>query len=265
MKYPELNRNYFSDIDTAEKAYFLGWIASDGSIGKDGIQIQLHGKDEHILRDLASLLYNDKKLFYRKNDNKITLQISSTQMANDVRRHLKLELGKKSSLLSFPELDSENLDYSFIRGYFEGDGYISRIGDRSRTVTIASNCKGILDSIAAIINLPHSIFIHKKSEHKRLQYSAISFIFFLRKIYQIEGLNLYLHRKHGEYLRWEKELDERHVIKERRKLFRICQLCKVEKGVEEFSPRYEAPGDYKSYCKICMMAYSKERRQRGLT
>ena len=35
MKRMQFNENYFENIDTEAKAYFLGFIASDGHITKD--------------------------------------------------------------------------------------------------------------------------------------------------------------------------------------------------------------------------------------
>ena len=53
----KLNDDYFKDIDD-NKAYILGWIASDGHIAKRGFAISIDKKDLLILekiRDLISL------------------------------------------------------------------------------------------------------------------------------------------------------------------------------------------------------------------
>src|SRR6476469_1999984 len=50
-KYKSLDDCFFDNVDTEEKAYFLGWIASDGSISKNGsINIFVQKKDAGILR-----------------------------------------------------------------------------------------------------------------------------------------------------------------------------------------------------------------------
>ena len=45
-RYKQLDDTFFSEIDSPSKAYLLGWIASDGTIGKNGtISIALHKRD----------------------------------------------------------------------------------------------------------------------------------------------------------------------------------------------------------------------------
>jgi hypothetical protein len=48
----EYNHSYFENIDSEDKAYFLGFIYADGSIvtnGRNTLYIVIHTKDQHIL------------------------------------------------------------------------------------------------------------------------------------------------------------------------------------------------------------------------
>ena len=44
-----LDDNLFFNIDSEKKAYILGWIASDGSLGKNKVSIQLQKSDENFI------------------------------------------------------------------------------------------------------------------------------------------------------------------------------------------------------------------------
>ena len=48
--------NFFETIDSKEKAYILGWIASDGYVDKQHIEITLHKKDIEVLEYIKNTL-----------------------------------------------------------------------------------------------------------------------------------------------------------------------------------------------------------------
>src|SRR5687768_6851860 len=50
--YSTLDDAFFSTIDTEEKAYLLGWIASDGAVKKGTIALFVHRQDAHTLERL---------------------------------------------------------------------------------------------------------------------------------------------------------------------------------------------------------------------
>jgi len=120
---------FFEHIDSPEKAYLLGWIASDGSIRYSGFIIKIHKKDLKILEKLRDIIC--KKLpinEYRENMVEITIA-SQKIIAADLTKHLKLPFSKdssykKSNIVQFPDLETEELKWHFLRGYVDGDGSI---------------------------------------------------------------------------------------------------------------------------------------------
>src|SRR5690606_3697907 len=62
-RYP-INHDFFDEIDTEEKAYFLGFMMADGSVDKRGgsFKIVIHKQDEHILEEFRDLIYTTKDL-----------------------------------------------------------------------------------------------------------------------------------------------------------------------------------------------------------
>lgn len=137
------NENYFENIDTPNKAYFLGFIYADGCIvdakgRQNQLVIHIHEQDKSILESFSKELeFSGKLQFYKgskihstknykyKRNNAYRLTISSDKLCQDLNN-----LGvtpRKTHTLTFPKLNQvpENLMNHFIRGLMDGDGYIS--------------------------------------------------------------------------------------------------------------------------------------------
>ena len=128
MQIYELDRNFFREIDSKEKAYWLGLIYADGSnkISRNTFVLGLQEEDSYILNILAKSLKTNvpikiqkdkkgiKKNFYR-------LEIYNKNLTLDLLKHGVVE--NKTSILKSPNIN-ENYIFDFIRGYFDGDGSI---------------------------------------------------------------------------------------------------------------------------------------------
>lgn len=122
----DLNDDYFSIIDTEQKAYFLGLLFADGNVymKRNRVQLTLSNEDAYIIKKLAQCVNYQGKLYIDR--GKYTkLILNSKKMCDDL-----IKLGctpNKSLTLTFP-IDSvpKELLNHFIRGYFDGDGHISR-------------------------------------------------------------------------------------------------------------------------------------------
>lgn len=132
----EKNEKYFDIIDNENKSYFLGYLFADGNnYRKDSYKISLglHEKDKHILDSFnQELKYNrplqivEKRKFIVNDKEYITnkqyrLIIFSKYMSNVLNDYGMIE--RKGSKLIFPNIPKEFIN-SFIRGYFDGDGYL---------------------------------------------------------------------------------------------------------------------------------------------
>ena len=150
------NENYFNNIDTAQKAYWLGFIAADGCIyrreGHRGmLSITLKEDDIQILNFLKEDLNTTKPISIhkdKKNHSSATLQISSDIICN---RLLEIGIGiRKTFDLSIKEIYSnipKKFINSFILGYFDGDGSIDipESGISKSHVRIAGPLKNLTD------------------------------------------------------------------------------------------------------------------------
>ena len=131
----EVHERFFDVIDTNEKAYFLGFLYADGNVktNKNMVVLALKESDREILERLNELIHVDKPLFLEKNkrdgnrENTVGIRICNKNITEKLIKHGCHP--NKTFTLTFPEWLDKNLYSSFIRGYFDGDGYIGLIQD----------------------------------------------------------------------------------------------------------------------------------------
>lgn len=138
MRMYDINKDYFKIIDTEEKAYWLGFIYADGCVTKTGrgytLRIKLARKDEDTLYKLRECIGSNAPIrrdtlkadkLVTKDFENSTLIICNTEMCNDL---IKLGCGERKSLTLKPptyEQVPKHLVVHFIRGYLDGDGWVS--------------------------------------------------------------------------------------------------------------------------------------------
>jgi dUTP pyrophosphatase len=183
---------FMTIINTERKAYLLGWIASDGSLRESGVKISIHEKDEDVLKHLRDTICEDLPISKRKDKQMVSLTINSTQISEDVCNHLGINAGKKDSVVKFPELSNENLQWHFIRGYFDGDGSICPRKNGYPRCNITSNSTDILEALKEFCNIPCS---HTNTQ---LEWVGINSIDFLGRMYK--DCNIKLTRKYEKFV-----------------------------------------------------------------
>lgn len=127
------NEHYFDEIDTPEKAYWLGFIYADGYISFPVysylLGIALAKQDEgHLIKFKSAINSNHKISTYKAKGYSDTLYsrviIRSNHMCNQLIQ--KGVLLHKTNILKFPYgIVPDNLISHFIRGYFDGDGCLT--------------------------------------------------------------------------------------------------------------------------------------------
>lgn len=118
-----LNDSALDTITEDWQAYFLGLMASDGSMNKNGntIKIKLHHKDKEILEILSKKFELDKPLY--KDGNALVLFFASAKI-KIILESLGLVPGKTYLPMHLPPISSDLIP-AYIRGYFDGDGSVS--------------------------------------------------------------------------------------------------------------------------------------------
>lgn len=198
-KYTDIDDKYFDIIDSEEKAYLLGWIASDGYVKESGFSISINKKDRRCLLKLASLLSNQLTISETPSKpDMIQLTINSQAIANNIIKLLKIGFGKKSNKVRFPELENDNLNWAFLRGYFDGDGTIRKpsFKDRSPECGIASDSHAMLHDIKDFCQIPCNL----STKHNYIFWYGNNALDFLGKLYS--NSSIYLDRKYELYCIW---------------------------------------------------------------
>jgi hypothetical protein len=134
----QFNLDFFMQW-TDNMAYVIGFLAADGNITnnydnkKFCVSLKLNTKDVHILESISKMINYTGKLCYKSTLDKRTDKIYKSfslnlYSINLVNRLIEIGIGPcKSLTMNFPNIP---IDYiaSFIRGYFDGDGYILKKG-----------------------------------------------------------------------------------------------------------------------------------------
>ena len=147
--------DYFHNIDSHEKAYFLGLIYADGSISEGNypdskvFSIGLQLQDKYILDNLLTCIDANTQLYTHKNSVRLNLYDSTIY---DDLYTLGVRPSKSYLDYNLPNIDSKYLN-SFILGYFDGDGCVSiKSNQNSGGVTITCNSEIFLQDIENLLS-----------------------------------------------------------------------------------------------------------------
>lgn len=203
-----LNENYFDCIDTQDKAYLLGLLYADGCNSNGHIFIRLQEKDKDILEKMNVTLGSDRPLRFidyssRSNycQNQYSLDIVNQHMSNQLS--LLGMVPNKSLILEFPQWMNAELYPHFIRGYFDGDGYVSKNYNNAKLSIVSTKafCEKVKDIVSKDIGINACIYLCHKNELTATRTLQISGRNQIRKFldYIYNNANLYLDRKYNIY------------------------------------------------------------------
>lgn len=123
---PNANERFFKNIDSEEKAYFLGLLISDGNVFKDStgrqasISITLNLNDEYILQKFKEVL-NVNTSISKDGRGCGQIAIRSNLMADDLKQYGVVP--RKSYITYLPKINDIYMSH-LIRGILDGDGSI---------------------------------------------------------------------------------------------------------------------------------------------
>jgi hypothetical protein len=199
--------HFLDNIDTEEKAYFLGFAYADGSVHKckDVLVFNLHQQDIAVLEKFSLLLLNQNmvRIQNRNRDGKIYKHCILELCSKSFKQKL-IELGcppTKTFVLTFPQwLISPELRQHFIRGYFDGDGCFSVSGTHTR-VQLTST-RSFLEGVQKVLaqqNITSQIYQRGKICDLVIS-SKDGSITFLNWIYK--NSSIFLDRKYDKYIKF---------------------------------------------------------------
>lgn len=249
------DHSYFHNIDTEEKAYWLGFIYADGGIRNDigesyQLVISLTASDgEHLKKFNKSLggnlqvIYSDS--LYKPNGKtykKATIRVCSKEIVEDL-----VAIGAtpcKSLTIQFPEL-RQDLIRHFIRGYFDGDGCLSASKRKKERlsyirVSFVSGSSEFLDDLRRILyeNNIHSYFSKNEQTYRELTIGAMKDVdIFLHYIY--DDSTIYLDRKYIKKENLYKSLNIEQRLLRQPERVGFVNLSEKENGNPEMGIRVE--------------------------
>lgn len=202
------NENFFENIDTEDKAYWLGFFCADGYINNKNknrsykIGISLNNKDiNHLEKFKKSIEFTGniktyKSSGYSENDYSRIL-ITSDKLALDLIN--KGIDSNKTKNLTYPSQDIVPLylQKHFIRGLIDGDGSIIICKDNNYKISFTgtySICQGILNNF----NLKNKVYSYKNKNCFYITIGGnIQVVNILDDIYN--NATIYLDRKYQKY------------------------------------------------------------------
>lgn len=127
----KIKSNFFSKIDSPIKAYWLGFLFTDGSVDHykttGRIRLQLQEKDLEILEKFKEDLGIDSKIIYdvRSNSTCCSVEFVDEQIFNDLRKYGIIP--NKTYMINRIPYDKIPEEYlkNFVLGLFDGDGNLN--------------------------------------------------------------------------------------------------------------------------------------------
>lgn len=116
-----LNEDYFKTW-SSNMAYILGFFVADGCITKDLQSVSISQKEKYILEDIRKELGSNQPIYQNKNTGVYILNLHSKILKDDLVKIHGIQ-PNKSSTVEFPYVPNKYLSH-FIRGYFDGDGFV---------------------------------------------------------------------------------------------------------------------------------------------
>lgn len=165
-----IKNNYFSEINSHEKAYWLGFLYTDGNIDHyrhtGRIRLQLQEKDKEILEKFKECLQIDSKIIYDKRINSVccSVEFVSEQIYQDL---INFGIVPNKTYLSkhipFEKIPKQYIT-SFLLGLFDGDGNFYCSENYSTDVTFGFT--SYYESVVKDFQKEIDKIIHKKKSNK---------------------------------------------------------------------------------------------------
>lgn len=119
-----LDVNYFENIDSYDKAYFLGFLITDGSVNAldNAVRMELAPKDKYILEKFNEKVNSSNKIYDRKDKPGAVFSVKCQKWKQDLAKYGVVP--QKTDSVYLPKLSDEFMPH-LIRGMIDGDGWIS--------------------------------------------------------------------------------------------------------------------------------------------
>ena len=204
-RYHDINLKYnFSSIDSSESAYWLGFIYADGSItytpnkekNRYVLEIGLKEEDYNHLLKFKTFIGSHCSIKYREKTKSYRLTVSSKELTMNLH---KLGILKNKTYNDNICNIWENVPISykrdFIRGYFDGDGHITKDNKIIFTGYFTKSIIFLLNNI--LQDCKYRVYEKKKSCSTDVRLLKKESTFLLHYMYS--NSTIFLDRKYEKY------------------------------------------------------------------
>lgn len=216
------NHAFFRDIDTQDKAYWLGFFYADGCVhishtgGSVSYEacIKLQGGDGGHLKKFNRCINGNVPVNYHERisafsglpENCAEIRLYSREIVEDLIRHGCVQ--NKSFIIRFPDL-REDLVQHFIRGFFDGDGCFCR-DSKARNTCAVNFCSASRDFLTSLRTTIYAVGITSYIVDEGAKHTFRLYIKGMENCdkmlaYMYNDANVYLDRKYTKALRFYEE------------------------------------------------------------
>lgn len=193
-----IDESFFENIDTEEKAYWLGFFLGDGYITKDNksIELALQKQDKEHVEKFKKVLNSSNKIAFKEKVNAYKFSCSSEKLCKDLNKHGVFN-NKSLTFTLNEEILFSKFGRHYLRGLIDANGTIHL--DKNNCYIVALTCNELVaKQFKKYINIFKERNINYKTGSKAVDirvYSS-SAILFIRYLYK--NANIYLERKYNK-------------------------------------------------------------------
>ena len=196
---------YFNNIDSKEKAYWLGFLYADGCVHSNSNEISITSKDRDHLEKFRKAIKSNNKIGESIDRSFSSLpkiyhfSIKDKQLKSDLIKWGCVP-NKSLSLTKIPNIPRDFVSH-FIRGYFDGDGSLHWLnGTKNFRISFVGTAPFLKD-IQKELGLSLSLGQQEGNQAKHFQVAGRKQVpMILDYIYKDSDENIRLTRKYKNYL-----------------------------------------------------------------
>jgi intein-encoded DNA endonuclease-like protein len=207
-----LNHDYFEEIDTEEKAYWLGFLFADGCVRKtksgSQLTLKLSVKDVNHLKKFKTDINSEHNVVYSQSNtiskkgtpsvsDNCLIRVNSNKLIDDLINQGCMP--RKTFTIDKPKIN-EKFYKDFIRGFYDGDGnFFYSEKTKISVVTIVCASENFREFLIDVISkIPNIGKIHEDKEKYTIKIvNIVGIVSFLDYVY--EKSNVHLNRKKEYY------------------------------------------------------------------
>ena len=194
-----LDVDYFSNIDSIDKAYFLGFMIADGNVNGDNnmVSLSLSNKDKYILEIFSDVTHSSNKLYSRKDKPETTFRLKNHKWVSDLSKYGVVP--RKTFTSYLPTISDEFMPH-MIRGLIDGDGWISymshQLGFCGNEIIVTE----VRDFLVNRLDVYNVSVIHPRDNLYQITWASKKDIQVICEYLYNNKKRYYLQRKYNNYL-----------------------------------------------------------------